>query len=182
MVFKPTSCIKRGRVRGFTLAEYMVALSIGLIALAAVCSLWAYASKTCAVLLNYVDMSTTSKNALDRISQQVRNARSIQSISTNQLVLFDPDGQQVTYSYDSTNKTLKQIKGAETKKLLTDCSSLQFSLYQRTPTNGSYALYTTSSTNTAKVVQMQWTCSRKLTGDKTMTESQVSSKVVIRSQ
>ena len=72
MVFKPTSCIKRGRVRGFTLAEYMVALSIGLIALAAVCSLWAYASKTCAVLLNYVDMSTTSKNALDRISQQVR--------------------------------------------------------------------------------------------------------------
>ena len=177
-----TSCVSAARSKGFTLAEYMVALSIGMLALAAVAMLWGYGSRTCAVLFNYVELSTQNKNALDRISQQVRNARSVQSVSSNQLVLFDPDGQQVTYAYVATNKTLTQTKGAEVRTLLTDCTSLQFSLFQRTPTNGSYNLYTTSSTNTAKVVQMQWISGRRLTGDKTQTQSQVSSKVVIRSQ
>ena len=182
MVCKATSCVKAARSRGFTLAEYMVAMSVGMLALAAVAVLWGYGSRTCAVLLNYVELSTTSKNALDRISQQIRNARSVESVSANQLVLFDPDGQRVTYAYNSTDKTLTQTKGTESRTLLTDCSALQFSLFQRTPTKGSSALTTTTSTNTAKVVQMQWTCGRTLIGDKTNTESQVSAKVVIRSQ
>ncbi len=160
----------------------MVAMAIGMMALAAVCVLWGYGTRTCAVLFNYVDLATSSKNAMDRISQQIRNARSVKSCTATDLVLFDPDGQQVTYTYSPTNQTLVQTKGTTTRTLLTGCTALEFNMFQRTPTNGSYNLYTTSSTNTAKVIAMKWTCGRKLTGDVKETETQMSSKVVIRSQ
>ncbi len=73
--------------------------------------------------------------------------------------------------------------GATRTTILTECTNFQFSVYQRTPVASSFELYTNGwATNTAKVVQMVWTCSRKLTGDKSMIEAQVSAQVVIRNQ
>ena len=193
MVFNRTSCVKRFRRSGFTLAEYMVATSIGLLALGAALVLWAYASKTCAALLGYVDLSSTSKNALDHVSQQVRNAKMVQSCSQNKLVLLVAQAtgtncDTLTFAYDSTNLTLTQIRVTPANvqhrtTLLTGCTNFQFSIYQRTPLHNSFELYTNAwNTNTAKVVQMQWTCVRRLTGDQNTVEAQVSSKVVIRNQ
>ena len=186
----PTSRAKSHQ-RGFTLVEYMVATTIGLIVLTTGLVFWAYASRTSASLLGYVDLSTTSKNALDQISQQVRNAQQVKSCSEQKLVLKVPGAtgtniHTMTYAYDGSNKWLQQIFAQnntvrETKTLLTECTNFQFTIYQRTPTNGSFQLLTNAwSTNTAKVVQMQWTCVRKLTGDKNMIESQVSANVVMR--
>ena len=157
-------------------------MSIGVLALGAACLLWANASRTCAMFLNYMDMSIASKNALDRISQEIRNARTVQSCSGNQLVLLDSTNGQVTLSYDSAAQKLTYEKGTARTVLLKECSSFEFSLFQRTPMAGTYNLYTTSTTNLLKVVQMKWTCSRKLTGDRQNAESQVSSKVVLRNQ
>src|ERR1041384_3921486 len=91
MVCKPTSCVKRRRRHGFTLVEYMIATSIGLLVLAGALLLWAFATRTCATLFGYVELSTTSKNALDRVGQQIRNAWTIQSCSATQLVLISPN-------------------------------------------------------------------------------------------
>ena len=183
---------KRCRVRGFTLAEYLVATSIGLLAIAAALVLWAYASKTCATLLGYVDLSSASKNALDRVSQEVRNAKGVESCSATQLVVRVPprtgtNNDIVTFGYDASNqrliRTLVRSNGArESKVLLTECTNFQFSVYTRVPSNSNFGLNTTWTTNEAKVVQMQWTCIRQITGDKSSVESQVSSKVVIRNQ
>ena len=183
---------KRSRVRGFTLAEYMVATSIGLLAIAAALVLWAYASKTCAALLGYVDLSSTSKNALDRVSKEVRNAKAVQSCSATQLVLRVPpltgtNVDTLIFGYDTENqrliRTLVKANGAsESKVLLTECTNFQFSVYTRVPSNSNFGLNATWTTNEAKVVQMQWTCLRRISGDKNTVESQVSSKVVIRNQ
>jgi prepilin-type N-terminal cleavage/methylation domain-containing protein len=192
MVFRHTSCAKRRR--GFTLVEYMIASTIGLMVLTAALVLWAYASKNCASLLGYMEMSTASKNALDRMSQQIRNAKGIQSCSKDQLVLTVPGGTSadpwtMTFAYDSANRLLSQIYSPgssapkESTTLLTDCTNFSFSVFQRTPISNSYALYPNGwNTNTAKVVQMQWTCLRRITGDKSSLENQVSAKVVIRNQ
>ena len=190
MVFRHTSCAK-GR-RGFTLVEYMIASSIGLVVLSAALVLWAYASRNCASLLGYMELSTASKNALDRMSQQIRNAKKVTSCSSEQLVLIVPGGtganpRTMTYAYDRTNQVLRQIYASssaqETTTLLTGCTNFSFSVFQRTPLSNSSALYTNAwNTNTAKVVQMQWTCLRRITGDKSSMESQVSAKVVIRNQ
>src|SRR5687768_13819056 len=183
---------KRSRARGFTLAEYLVATSIGLLALGAALVLWAYASKTCASLLGYVELSSTSKNALDRISQEVRNAKRVQSCSATQLVLRVPpvtgtNDNTVTFGYDAGNRrlirTLLKANGdRESNVLLTECTNFQFAVYNRVPSNSNFGLNTTWTTNEAKVVRMQWTCVRALTGDQNTVESQVSSKVVIRNQ
>jgi hypothetical protein len=192
MVFNLTSCAKSGR-RGFTLVEYMFATGIGLLILTTGLVFWAYASRTSATLLGYVDLSTISKNALDRISQQIRNAKGVQSCSENALVLVIPgavgtNSHTMSYLYDATNKMLTQVFAQnavvqDRKTLLTECTNFQFSVFQRTPISNSFQLYTNAwNTNTAKVVQMQWTCVRKLTGDKDMVEAQVSANVVIRNQ
>jgi hypothetical protein len=190
MAFKATSSGNRGR-QGFTIVEYLVATSIGLLVLATGLVFWGYGTRTSASLLGYIDLSTVSKNALGRISQQVRNARQVRSCSEHKLVLQIPGAtgtntRTVTYAYDSTNKVLRQIfaqnnRPLETNVLLTECTNFQFTIYQRTPLSNTFQLHTNAwNTNTAKVVQMNWTCVRKLTGDKNMIESQVSANVVMR--
>lgn len=179
MVCNPTSCGK-GRA-AFTLAEYLVATSIGLLVIAAALVLWGFATKTCASLFGYVELSSASKNTLDRVSQQVRNAKRIISCSETQLVIIDPDGKTNRLTYDAGRRSLVSNRGGAAATLLQECTNFQFRVYQRTPIPGSYELFTNGwSTNTAKVVQMQWVCSRAVTGDKGVVESQVSSKVVLR--
>jgi len=180
MVFNRTSCAKRSR-RAFTLAEYLVATSIGLIVLAAALVLWAFATKTCAALLGYVELSSTSKLALDRASMEIRNGKKIISCTPTSLVMRVNSGTNVTFAFNSGTKKLTMGKGFVTRTLLTECTNFQFTIYQRTPTNGSFVLTTNAwNTNTAKVVNMKWTCSRKVTGDKSSVETQVSANVVIR--
>jgi hypothetical protein len=192
MVFNPTSCAKRRR-SGFTLVEYLVATSVGLLVITAALVLWAYGTKTCASLLAYVELSSASKNAFGRMSQQIRTAKGVQSCSTTNLVLIVPGktlGHQhtMTYGYDpnrqSLLQTLRKNPGNEqTLTLLTGCSNFSFSVFQRTPVSNSFGLYTNAwSTNTAKVVQVRWTCYRLVTGDRGSIENQLSAKVVIRSQ
>ena len=182
MVCKPTSTTRTRGTAGFTIIELMLAMSIGVMVLAAGLVLWAYATRTCATLLNYVELSNASKMTMDGMSQEIRNATVVQSCQSNQLMVLDPDGIRITYTYDPNAKTLTQVKSNATTTLLTECSSFQFDYYQRVPTNGTYDLIATTSTNTTKVVQMQWTCGRRLTGDTTNMETQRTGRVVIRSK
>jgi Tfp pilus assembly protein PilW len=183
MVFSRTSCVERSGRGAFTLVEYLVGSTLGLLALTAALVLWAFATQTCASLLDYMDLSNTSKNALDRASQQIRNAKSVKSCSATQLVLRDPTNGMITLAYNASEQTLIMSNGATRTTLLTECTNFQFSVFQRTPNANSFELYTNAwNTNTAKVVQMRWTCSRKLTGEKNSTESQVSAQVIIRNQ
>ena len=118
-----------------------------------------------------------------RASQQIRNAKFIKSCSSTQLVLRDATGTDVTLAYSPDEQSLLMTNGGNRTTILAKCTNFQFSIYQRTPTANSFELYTNAwSTNTAKVVQMQWVCSRKVTGDKGVINAQVSAQVVIRNQ
>jgi hypothetical protein len=161
----------------------MVATSVGLLVLASAVVLWGYASRNCASLLGYVDLSSNSKNALDRVSQQIRNAKNVQTCNATQLVIIDPDGQKALIAFDHVAKSLVKVKNSVRTTLLTECTNFQFSIYQRTPISNSFQLITNAwNTNTAKVVEMRWVCHRQVTGDKSSVESQVAAKVVIRNK
>lgn len=173
---------RRRRVAALTLVELMFSIAIGMIALGAAMVLWGYATKTCATLMNYSEMAMSSKLGADTISQEIRNATVISSFSSSQLNLLDPDGTPVAIAYDSASSNVTYSKSGTTKTLLTGCTSFQFKLYQRVPQPGTDVLTEVFTTNLAKVVQMQWSCERQLTGDKKNVESLLSSKVVIRSK
>ena len=181
MVFKTSSItIKSRRAGAFTLVEYLFALAVGVVVLGAGTVLWGYASKTCAALLNYSEMSMSSKLASDRMSQEIRNAIAVQSFSTNKIELTDPNGTNVTFV--RLGNKLFQQKAGNTKVLLTDLSSFQFKVYTRVPTSGSETLAEAATPATAKVVQMRWTVGRKLTGDQNNVNNMVSANVVIRTK
>jgi len=164
-----------------TLFEIMFAVGIGGTVLAGICSLYFYSYRSFAAQLNYVDLDQYSQRALDRMSQQIRQVKAMTDFTTNSLVFTDYDDATLSFIYNPTNKTLVRIKGGTTDVLLTGCDSLTFSIYQRNPVAGSYDQYPTASVATAKLVQVQWLCSRPLYYNSLQnTESMQSAKIVIR--
>jgi prepilin-type N-terminal cleavage/methylation domain-containing protein len=169
--------------RGFTLPEFLIALGIGTLALAATCVMWGFASRNCAEVLNYMGMANSSRVALDHLSRRIRNARSISSVSDYQLVLNELDSVIATFTYDPATKSLVMVSsqgGVETKqKLLSDCTNFKFSTYSKTPNPASYSL-NIDTTSPWRILDVNWTCSRKLVGNVETTEHQVSAKIVVR--
>jgi type II secretory pathway pseudopilin PulG len=172
--------ISRSRARGFTIVEFLVASGIGVLALGATAALWIYSSNSFAAMLQYVDLNNRSQNALDTLSQRIRRAQSVKEIDTDQLKLVDFDGVEIKWVYDDKKRTLTQTKSGQDDVLLTECDSLQFSCYQRTPIGGTYDQYPVATKDTTKVVQVQWTCSRKVYGSNNRTEAVRSAKVILR--
>ena len=66
--------------------------------------------------------------------------------------------------------------------LLTECDSLSFEIFQRNPIGGTYDQFPASSPATAKLINVTWTCSRKILGTAMNTENVQTAKIVIRKQ
>jgi prepilin-type N-terminal cleavage/methylation domain-containing protein len=162
MEFKPTS-LKPGRRSGFTLAEMLVATSIGSILLLFASSFYLFSLRSFTSMANYVDLNRKSRNASDLISRDLRSALSVVSLVNNQLVLNEPGGTNYTYTYDATHGSLTRNDGAWTQVLLTGIAtnSFAFSFYGR-PTTGStnYESFPTNAPNGAKLVGFKWNCIR----------------------
>jgi hypothetical protein len=131
-------------------------------------------------MLNYWDLDRKSRSALDQMSRDIRRCEALESSTTNTLVFRDRDGGLLTYAYNPSAKTLNRIKGATTNVFLSECDYLKFGIYQRTPITGTYEQFAVSNAFTCKLVQLNWTCSRKVLGSKLNTESVQSARIVIR--
>jgi type II secretory pathway pseudopilin PulG len=166
----------------FTLVELLVGLCIASILGGALLSLVFYTSRSFAALANYVDLDAYSKNALDRLTNEIRQTRRLTSGNNSRLVFQDFDGKTLIYLYDAKAKTLTRTKDgvADKEPLLRQCDSLKFSMFQRNPKKGSYDQYPSATPSTCKLIQVQWTCSRDLIYAKWNTESILSAKIVIR--
>lgn len=132
---------------------------------------------------NYVDLDFRSRQALDSMSREIRQATRVTEATPASLT-FDYNGGKLQYVYDSVAKTLVRIKDGvpDKKPLLEECDTLTFSTFQRNPIGGTYDQYSTGDAATCKLVQLRWICSRKILGVAKNTESVQSAKVVIRKQ
>lgn len=168
--------------RGFTLVELLIGAGISSILAMALMSLMFYTSRSFAALTNYVDLDSYSKNALDRMTSEIRQTQKLMIGTSTRLVFLDGDGKLLTYTYDPKARTLSRTKAGVTDKdpLLRQCDSLKFSLFQRNPMKGKYDQYPAATPATCKLIQVQWTCSRDLIYLKWNTESILSAKIVIR--
>ena len=170
----------RQRQAGSTLIEMLVTMVIGLLVTATVASLSIYGGRSFAAVANYIEMETDSRNALDTMTKDIRQATYLTGFTTNQLTFDDYDGQPLVYNYSPGTKTLTKIKGTSVKVLLSGCDSLEFSVFQRTPIGGTDEAYPASSNETAKLIQVRWLCSRQIFGSTINTESVQTAKIVIR--
>src|SRR5262245_61177361 len=181
MVFKTTSSTLRIRARrGFLLSELMIGIGVGTLVLCVVAAVTLYSARSFAILNNYSDLSATSAHALDQITKDVRQATGLTSFATNKVTFqMGSNTLPVTFTYNSQAQTLTRQSGALTTVLLTDCNSLGFSLYQRTPIKGTYDQYPSATSNDCKVMSVSWVCSRKMV-NLFNTENAQSAKIVLR--
>lgn len=165
-----------------TLVEFLIGASIGVLVVAATAELSVFSSRSFAGMYNYVDLNDSSKLALDRITKQIRQAKSLKKYKPDTLTFVDFDGKDLQFKYDDKKQTLTQHKGGQPDVvLLTGCRDLQFSIFQRNPIGGTYDQYPAADESTCKLVQIQWTCARVLLGVTNSTIAQ-SAKVVIRNE
>jgi len=163
-----------------SLVEMLIATGLGTVLMTAIISLMIFGARSFVAVGNYVDLDVKSRNALDRISQEIRQAAGLQSYSTNQLIFTNDDLTTLTYTYDSAGKKLTRSQGGATQVLLTQCDSLNWYMYQRNMTNGTDEPIPTSDKNQCKLIKLTWVCSRTILGKRANTESVQSAEIVIR--
>jgi len=167
-----------------TIAEMMFGIAIAGLVLSAVASLAFYTGRSFVSMANYVELDQRSRNALDSMSREIRQANRLLSSTSTSLNFECLDGSVLSYVYDAPGKKLlcKRNNVEQGNPLLTGCDSLQFLIYQRNSVAGTYDQYPTASASTCKLVQLRWVCSRKILGVTMNTESVQSAKIVIRKQ
>jgi len=179
MKFFIPSSSPRQRCAGISLVEVMIAVTLGMMALAAMASLSLFTARSFVASGNYADLDRKSFVALDNLSRDIRQSRELKAFTTHKLTLRDNDDATLIYEYDPSTGQFTRQKNGLTTVLLEQCDFLNFAIYQRNPTNG-WNWYPASSPATAKMIDVSWKCSRKILGAKVNTESVQTAKVVIR--
>lgn len=183
MEFKITSTrSRRRRQAGFTLAELVIAYGLSGLVLAVCLSLGLFTARSIASVTDSVDLNARSRHAIDRMSKKLRQASVVTSFSPTS-VTVTYDGKPLTYTYRSDLKTLVETDSGTPTTLLENCDSLAFAFYKRNPVTNSFNQFPVlTATNEAKVIQVNWNCSRTPAGYKAGSTEMVSAKIVLRSK
>ncbi|HTL58487.1 MAG TPA: prepilin-type N-terminal cleavage/methylation domain-containing protein [Candidatus Limnocylindrales bacterium] len=182
--------------QAFTLIEISVAIAVGSIVLAAVATLTMYAAKASLALVNYTDLDSKSRYALDVITREIRQSTGLLAYSTNQsaqsLTLTNANqAAAITLTYSPDTRMVVMSKtGQSDLTALTECDTWNFALYQRTPyitsTNVLYYPATNGSgvmdVNLCKLISLSWKCSRTIFAQKVNTESVQAAQIILRSK
>jgi hypothetical protein len=180
MVCSITS-IKR-RSAGVTIVEFLFAVAIAGVILSQACMLWLYSSRSFAAQMSYADMDQRSQRTLDTLTQNIRQCKALTNFTATRITFLDYDNKALTFAFDK-GFLVRSKSGEKTKILLKDCISGEFAMYLRTPVPGGLEHYPTADPLLCKLVEIRWTCARKLSPTSpTTTESMQSARIVMRTK
>ena len=162
------------------LPEMMVAVGVGSLILMVMATVFMTSTRGFAAMSNYVDMDASSRNALDHMSQEVRQAGALTEFSSIHLKFAASPTQTnsfLVYDWDSTSGSLTEWKTSDstTNTLLSGCDQFAFSLY-----DSSFAA--TTNLSQGKGLSVNWKCSRTILGQKSTTEDMQQALIVIRNK
>jgi prepilin-type N-terminal cleavage/methylation domain-containing protein len=181
MKLNPTQLFPRltKAASGMTLVEMMVAIAVGSLVLMFMSVVFAGSAKCFVATGNYVSMNCSSRNALDRMTREIRRAGDLTGFTTNRLqfTTFGSTNAILVYEWNANSRQLTewQTGNAQTNILLTDCDSLAFSLYRST-------LAPTSNLSEGKAIGVAWKSSRTILAKKVNTEDMQQALIVIRNK
>jgi len=175
---------------GFTLAETLVAMALGSIMSVVVGGLSIYSAHNFTAMSNYMDLDLHSRNALDVISEELRQATAVTGYSTNSSTNYvtltnATTATQLKLYWNPTAATLVfQKTGQPDLTCLTGCDRWNFALYTRAPYITPTNLYFNVATNLneCKLLSMSWKCSRTILGSKLNTENVQTAQIVLRNK
>lgn len=168
-------------VRGTTVAEIVVAIGLTAIVLVTICTLYLYCTRTFISMEGLMDLENANRLAVDRISQEIRQADRLLSFSANQLV-FALNGEKVAFTFYPDRRELRRETEAGSRLLLENCDFVRYEIFQRTPSNGAYGFFPTATPADCKVVRLSWMTTRHW-GDQVGSQSSLrTAQVVLRNQ
>lgn len=189
--FSHFNCRRRIQSRsGMTLVELLIACLLGIIVLGTVVVTMLFVNKSMVMVQNYYDLDRASRQTLDTMSRDIRNAIAMTypagktTFVTNEIDFVGTNlaGGTFAYSYvwNPANSALIRTFNGASKVMLTNCDYLSFGVYTRNP--GPNLTFTnTSITNTAKLIDVTWHCWKPILGKTNFTtESVQTAKIVIR--
>jgi len=166
-----------------TLVEVLVATAIGSMILVAAGSLMVYNSRSLAALTNYADLDRYSRTAVDKLSQDIRQATDLVSFTSTELQFNSSRGRSnITYTFNPDTRQLVRRSGNNREVLLQECDSLTFTVYGRNNVSNSWDQFVVTNAAGAKLIKLNWTCSRTSLGQALNTESIQTAKIVMRKQ
>jgi hypothetical protein len=180
---------KLSRHGGFTLIEASVAFGLATLVMAVVAAIIVHSARTFSAMSNYVDLDLHSRQALDVISREVRQATAVADCRTNGSVSFitftnadDLTFVKVSWNMDASTLSLEKT-GLAPMVVLTGCDRWRVWLYNRAPNISSTNLsFNPASVANCKLVNMSWKCSRTILGSKLNTESVQTAQIVLRNK
>jgi len=176
----------------FTLVELMMGLGVFAIAGLALVMIFTFSVRSYAAMANYAVLDQYNRQAMDTVTYELRQAQRITDYQSNAtsrtLSILNGSGVNVNYVFDASNQQVRrQADDGTTKVLLTNCNLLDFGLYMRPPTNGTFDVYPvqmgTNWQSTVKVVQLSWKTSMMISPiAKVNSENIQTARIVIRKQ
>jgi Tfp pilus assembly protein PilW len=179
---KPPPAARR---RGWTLLEMMIAIGAGAMILTSVGTVFVFMRRTLDATSNYEELDRQSRNALDLMSRDIRQTGGLTNYTATALWFTNLDGSLLSYSYDTNSGNLTYTNqnaanpGGGT--LLKGCVSLNFTEFQRNPSNATTMTFV-PTTNAAwtKVIVLDWICRRTNYSTLNNSESIQTAKIVMR--
>lgn len=145
------------------------------------------------LLHNYIDMEKQARVAMEtiavdaRVTKTVSWTRASDTAPLTGIVLTDPDGASVTYTYSSSAGTLTRTQGGAARVLITGIQSLTFSAYKYSDADGMELITPSSTTLTAlnnvtKMLQVSLSSVRTRATLAEATNNVVSARYVLRNK
>jgi len=146
---------------GFTLIESLITVALVMMVTTMIITVTIFTYHTFGGIGNYIQHDHQTREAMDKMSRDIRQSAALLSGTSTSLNFTNTDGSPLQYLYDPNARTLT-YSNATTREggiLLQDCVSCTFSLFQFNPVSGSCMLFANSTTSSnCKVVEMNWIC------------------------
>src|ERR1041385_5650816 len=128
----------RASKAGWTLLEMLIAAGISSILVASIAALSLYGARSFAVIGNFADMDADSRQALDLLSREFRQATGVWDWGTNLPVRWisvttNGFGPTAKVTWDSQLRTVTLTARGHDRLLLEECDFWDLKLYQRVP-------------------------------------------------
>src|SRR5436190_23303250 len=124
MDYKPMSIktLAWRKQTGMTLMELLIAMGVSFVIIAVIGSLSLWSGKSFAAMANYADLDNASRNALDRMTREIREVKRVDWYKDDgnqkELKLIPENEQPLYFRYNRAEKTLKRVSGGISETLL----------------------------------------------------------------
>ena len=178
--------LRRKSKQGYSLVEMIVAIGLFGIVSVAVCTIYLFSTRAFASLANYAELDKINRTAMDTLTKEIRQARLVTDVTTNSVSIINGAGISVTYRFEAASRRFMRFAADGTSKVLvSDCSLLNFDVYQRNNIAGTWDQYPVAShdwSEYVKVIRLTWKAYRPVPGGPGVSENIQTAKIIIRKQ